>query len=71
MAQARMIHAVARTKTNSHAGLGEQRSSYTVDHSTGIFVFDFEARARLYFSANERSVAAIVHDVNVLLEEAK
>jgi protein SCO1/2 len=47
---------------------GAAHGSYMVDHSTGIYVFDTQGRARLYFSANGRSVDAMVHDVKLLLE---
>lgn len=47
---------------------GSHQDSYMVDHSTGIYVFDKQGRARLYFSANNRSVEAMVHDVKLLLE---
>jgi len=49
------------------AGHGVEHGSYMVDHSTGIYVFDRNSRARLYFSANGRSVSAMVHDVNLLM----
>ena len=52
-----------------HSGHGTERGSYMVDHSTGIYIFDKQGRARLYVSANGRSVGAIVHDVGLLLEE--
>lgn len=47
---------------------GTEHRSYMVDHSTGIYVFDTQGRARLYFSANGRSVEAMVHDMKLLLE---
>ena len=51
----------------SHSGHGEGQADYMVDHSTGIYVFDKEGRARLYFSANGRSAGAMAHDVGILL----
>lgn len=53
--------------SGSHSGHGEDRTHYMVNHSTGIYVFDKKGRARLYFSANGRSVGAMVHDVKILL----
>ncbi|MBI2509401.1 MAG: SCO family protein, partial [Betaproteobacteria bacterium] len=55
---------------DAHSAHGAQQDSYMVDHSTGIYVFDTQGRARLYFSANKRSVEAMVHDVKVLLDAA-
>ena len=52
----------------SSSGHEAEHGSYMVDHSTGIFVFDKDGRARLYFSANGRTVGAMVHDVKLLLE---
>lgn len=51
-----------------HSGHGVEHGSYTVDHSTGIYVFDKEGRVRLYVRASDRSVSAMVHDVKLLLE---
>lgn len=51
---------------NSHSGHGAH-DSHMVDHSTGIYVLDKSGRARLYFSANDRSVDAMVQDVKLLL----
>lgn len=54
--------------SGSHSEPGKEHSSYMVDHSTGIYVFDKEGRARLYFSANGRTVDAMVNDVKLLLK---
>lgn len=51
-----------------HSGHGVEHGSYSVDHSTGIYVFDKEGRVRLYVRASDRSVSAMVHDVKLLLE---
>lgn len=51
-----------------HSGNGVEHGSYTVDHSTGIYVFDKEGRVRLYVRASDRSVSAMVHDVKLLLK---
>jgi len=53
---------------DAHSSHGSHRDSYMVDHSTGIYVFDQQGRARLYFSANNRSVEAMVHDMKLLLK---
>lgn len=53
----------------SHSEHGKGRDSFRVNHSTGIYVFDKEGRARLYFSANGRTVGAMVHDVKLLLAQ--
>jgi protein SCO1/2 len=52
---------------SGHSGHGEGEGSYMVDHSTGIYIFDKEGRARLYVRASDRSVNAMVHDVKLLL----
>lgn len=52
----------------SNSGHEAEHGSYTVDHSTGIYVFDKEGRVRLYVRASDRSVSAMVHDVKLLLE---
>jgi protein SCO1/2 len=52
----------------SNAGHEAGHGSYIVDHSTGIYIFDTQGRARLYVSANGRTVEAMVHDVKLLLE---
>jgi protein SCO1/2 len=51
-----------------HSGNGVEHGSYTVDHSTGIYILDTQGRARLYIRASDRSVGAMVHDVKVLLD---
>lgn len=43
---------------------------YTVDHSSGIFVFDSQGRLRIFMGANIW-VDAMVHDLKLLLGEAK
>ena len=53
---------------DAHSSHGAHQDSYMVDHSTGIYVFDQQGRARLYFSANNRSVEAMVHDMKLLLK---
>ena len=50
-----------------HSGNGVEHGSYTVDHSTGIYILDTQGRARLYIRASDRSVETMVHDVKVLL----
>jgi protein SCO1/2 len=52
----------------SNSGHEAEHGSYMVDHSTGIFVFDKNGRARLYFSASRRTIGAMVHDVKLLLK---
>lgn len=58
----------AGDKSGDHATHGGEHGKYMVDHSTAIFMFDTEGRIRLLHSANGRSVAALVHDVKLLLE---
>lgn len=53
---------------DGHSAHGAAHGSYMVDHSTGIYVLDTQGRARLFISANGRSVEAMVHDVKLLLE---
>lgn len=53
----------------SNSGHEAEHSSYTVDHSTGIYIFDTQGRARLYIRASDRSVGAMVHDVKLLLKQ--
>jgi protein SCO1/2 len=43
---------------------------YTVDHSSGIFVFDRQGRLRLYMGQNIW-VNAMVHDLKLLLQERR
>lgn len=58
-----------KSDSGSHSGHDAGKNySYMVDHSTGIYIFDKEGRARLYVSANARLVSAMVHDVKLLLE---
>lgn len=53
----------------SNSGHEAEHSSYNVDHSTGIYIFDMQGRARLYIRASDRSVGAMVHDVKLLLKQ--
>ncbi len=46
----------------------DKYGSYTVDHSSAIFVFDTRGRLRLYASA-DAEVDSLVHDLKVLLRE--
>ena len=45
---------------------GKTPTSYTVDHSAGVFIFDPQGKIRLYASQN-MTVDAYVHDIQVLL----
>jgi len=64
------VHYQAQKDDKSgHSMHGADHGSYMVDHSTGIYVFDTQGRLRLFFSANGRSVEAMVHDVKILLEQ--
>lgn len=56
-----------KADSGSHSGHGEGQTQYMVDHSTGIYVFDRQGRARLYLGAGGRTVEAMVHDVKLLL----
>jgi protein SCO1/2 len=47
------------------AGTDAQR--YTVDHASGIFIYDTGGKLRLYASANGRSVKNMTSDVKRLL----
>jgi protein SCO1/2 len=58
-----------KVDAGGHSGHGEGQDVYLVDHSTGIYAFDKDGRARLYFSASSRTVATMVHDVKLLLEQ--
>ncbi len=51
----------AAQKTDNHG-------SYTVDHSSGIFVFDAQGRLRLFMGA-KIWIDAMVHDLKLLLRE--
>jgi protein SCO1/2 len=55
----------------SHSGHGAGPAEYMVDHSTGIYIFDPQGRARLYYSANGRSVEAMVHDIKLLQDPGR
>lgn len=58
-----------KSERGSDSGHGEGQTHYMVNHSTGIYVFDKDGRARLYVSANGRTVGAMVHDVKSLLKQ--
>ena len=45
---------------------GKTPTSYTVDHSAGVFIFDTQGKIRLYASQN-MTVDAYVHDIQALL----
>lgn len=47
---------------------GKTPTSYTMDHSAGVFVFDTQGRIRLYASQN-LPVDAYVHDLRALLAQ--
>ena len=65
--QFKIHYQAQKDDTGGHSGHGADHGFYMVDHSTGIYVFDTQGRTRLYFSANGRSVEAMVHDVKRLL----
>jgi protein SCO1/2 len=68
-AQEFKIHFQAqKADKGSNSGHEAEHSSYTVDHSTGIYIFDTQGRVRLYIRASDRSVETMVHDVKVLLD---
>ena len=46
---------------------GKTPTSYTVDHSAGVFIFDPQGRVRLYASQN-LPVDSYVHDIRMLLQ---
>ena len=48
---------------------GKTPTSYTVDHSAGVFIFDTQGRIRLYASQNMTS-DNYVHDIKALLAPA-
>jgi len=47
---------------------GADAKRYTVDHTTGIFIYDTAGKLRLYASANGRSVEDMTNDVKRLLQ---
>ena len=47
---------------------GKTPTSYTVDHSAGVFIFDTQGKIRLYASRN-MTVGNYVHDVKALLAQ--
>jgi protein SCO1/2 len=47
-----------------------QGKSYTIDHSSGSYVFDTQGRIRL-FVRQGLEVALLVQDIKLLLDEAK
>ena len=65
----KIYYQAQRDDKSGHSGHGAEHGSYMVDHSSGIYVIDGNGRARLYFSANGRSVEAMVHDVNLLIRQ--
>lgn len=50
------------------SGQGADSKNYLVDHTSAIFVLDPRGKARLYVSANGRTVDRVVDDVKRLLE---
>ena len=62
--------AIARTakefKVVYQKQAGSSPDSYTVDHSSGTFVFDREGRVRL-FVRHDQPVEDLVHDIRLLL----
>jgi protein SCO1/2 len=65
----KIVYEAQKADKGSQSGHGTDHGSYLVAHSTGIYIFDKKNRVRLYFSANKRSVEAMVHDVKLLLEQ--
>jgi len=48
---------------------GQTPETYTVDHSSGIFVFDPKGRVRLFVSG-QQDASALEHDIRLLLSGA-
>ena len=63
----KIYHRKQEESKSDHSGHGAAHDSYMVDHSTGIYVIDPAGRARLYFGANDRSVEAMVRDIENLV----
>lgn len=53
-----------------HANPPGEGGSYTVDHSTQVYVFDPAGRIRLFIKPPEATPQSIAHDVRMLLGEA-
>lgn len=53
-----------------HANPPGEGGSYTVDHSTQVYVFDPAGRIRLFIKPPEATPQSIAHDVRMLLREA-
>lgn len=49
---------------------GKAPTSYTIDHSAGVFVFDTQGRIRL-FGSHGYTVDSYLNDIRVLLAESK
>lgn len=49
---------------------GKTPTSYTIDHSAGVFVFDTQGRIRL-FGSQGYTVDSYLHDIRALLAESK
>jgi protein SCO1 len=49
---------------------GKTPTSYTIDHSAGVFVFDTQGRIRL-FGSHGATVDAYLHDIRALLAESR
>lgn len=49
---------------------GKTPTSYTVDHSAGVFLYDPQGRIRL-FGAHGHTAEAYLHDIRALLAEGK
>lgn len=64
---------IARTlrefKGYVHANAPNEQGSYTVDHSTQVYVFDRLGRIRLYVKPDATSAESIARDLRTLLRE--
>ncbi len=69
--EAATAHAAQEFKAYFHANPPDERGSYTVDHSSQLYVIDPTGRLRLYIKTDAMTPDSIAHDLRALLREAR
>src|SRR2546427_538273 len=69
--EAATAHAAQEFKAYFHANPPDERGSYTVDHSSQLYVIDPTGRLRLYIKTDAMTPDSIAHDLRGLLREAR
>jgi protein SCO1 len=68
--EATTVRTVREFKGSFHANRPNEQSSYTVDHTGQVYVFDPAGRIRLLIRPDAATPESIAHDVRMLLREA-